>query len=98
MVNIVEYLLSKNKKVNNDPIKGEIAYDWDDDTWEIREFCKFEEKDKVKALCRKYDTYGQFWYDEYDEEPDTYVVGAVSYPIEGNSAVFIWGEDGLHFK
>ena len=48
MVNISEYLLSKNKTVNNDPIKGEIAYDWDDDTWEIREFCKFEEKNKVK--------------------------------------------------
>ena len=99
MINIYEYLLSKqNKKVKDVPIKGEIAYDWEDCEWEILDFCKFGEKDKVEALCRKYDQYGQFWYDEYDDDPDTYIVAAQEYPVGDTTTIFLWSEDGLHFK
>jgi hypothetical protein len=85
---------SKNDQI---PKIGEIAVDWDGCEWEIKDMCRFSEKDKIKRLCKKYDHYGEFDPNDYDETPDTYIVAAQEYPFGDGTTIFIWGDDGLHY-
>jgi len=93
MLNILEYLLSKDKQkaICDDPEIGEIAYDQFGDDWYVEDFCSIiHEKRKLEQLISKYDEthFFQSWldddFDEYDwkrhyEVDDIYAV-AVSVP------------------
>lgn len=98
--------LNKNstlKKQQNikDPIIGKTAYDYDCEPWEIIDFCKLDDNEKLQKLIKKYDSNGVFkdFMDEFNpEEYNTEYAVAAESNDTSEFTIFIWGYDGLCFE
>lgn len=88
-------------KNHKDPIIGEVAYDYYEEPWEIIDFCKINDNQKLTKLIKKYDHYGSFtdFLDEFDpkEYNVEYAVAAEKID-EPEYTIFVWGYDGLCFE
>lgn len=95
MRSIKEYMLNEARK-SNEPVIGNIAYDYNDDPWVVIDYCKVSETSKLKKLMREFDT-GVFADDykagAYDGE--AYAVAAYNRDDEREFALWIWSPDGL---
>ena len=87
-------------KEHKDPIIGKIAYDYNGEPWEIIDFCKINDNQKLTKLIQQYDYYGTFkdFVDEYD--PKEYIEYAVAAEKNDDTdyTIFVWEYDGLCFE
>ena len=93
---------SSNYSEHDDPIIGELSYDYYGEPWEIIDFCDINDKQKLNKLIRKYDNNGVFkdFFNEYDPndyEPIKYAVAAEAIDTT-EYTIFVWGYDGLCFE
>ena len=61
MKSIKEHMLNEVRK-SDEPVIGNIAYDYYDEPWVIIDYCKVSETSKLKKLMRDFDT-GSFLMD-----------------------------------
>ena len=109
MKQINDYIIEKLKINKNsewpsndckDPEIGEIAYDYFGEEWEILAFCRLCEKKNLNSIISNYDDSGVFKdmlediKSEYDN--NTFIVAAES--DRGDSAVWVWGGEGLCYE
>lgn len=111
MNNLKLYIIEK-LKVNKDSKKyelelpeiGTFAKDYNGDEWEILDFCKFEDKEKMKNIIKKYDHNGCFTdliniekeYEPKENDKNIFVVAA---KMKNNNidAVWLWGPGFLYY-
>lgn len=99
MININEYLLSKNNKNLHDmPEKGKIAYDWNDTPFTIIDF-RYKTDSDFDKFVEKFDGSGWINDDELSEiDEDTPLVATRSKDYNVTE-IFVWDESsGLHYK
>lgn len=98
MKSIKESLLASlnETRKSDEPVIGNIAYDYYDEPWVIIDYCKVSETSKLKKLMRNFDT-GSF-ADDYNAgtyDGEAYAVAAHNKDDERDVALWLWGPEGL---
>lgn len=109
MNKLKEYIQEK-LKINKDSQKyelelpeiGAFAKDYNNDEWEILDFCKFEDKEKMKNIIRKYDHSGcftDFIENEYEPKENGKNIFIVAAKMKNDTAnaVWLWGPGFLYY-